>query len=87
MPSRSVSDVVFVLLTLQTRLLLPPGEKLAELDAGQMVTVTGTMNWRTPTVLLPTSLSAGAAEAPTPCDVLPAAGERTCPGTRPTPVF
>jgi len=79
------SEVVFVLLTPQTRVMLPKGEKLAELDSRQMVSVTGTINWRTHTLLRPTLLSVGAEAITPPCDVLPAAGERTCADATPTP--
>ncbi|HEY8283027.1 MAG TPA: hypothetical protein VIJ28_01440, partial [Chloroflexota bacterium] len=77
-------DVVIVLLTPQTHVMLPNGVGLAELDPGQMVTATGTINWRTHTLVRPTSLTIGAT-VPTPsCETLPAAGERTCPEPQPT---
>jgi phospholipase C len=81
---RTRSDVVIVLLTPQTHVMLPNGVGLAELDPGQMVTATGTINWRTHTLVRPTSLTIGAT-VPTPsCETLPAAGERTCPEPQPT---
>jgi hypothetical protein len=76
--------VVFVLLTPQTR-IMPQGAGLADLDPRQMVEVTGTINWRTDSMLRPTLLTIGAAATTPPCEVLPAAGEPTCANEHPTP--
>ncbi|HXT35743.1 MAG TPA: alkaline phosphatase family protein [Chloroflexota bacterium] len=82
---RSLSEVVFVLLTPQTRVVAPKGERLADLDPRQMVAVAGTINWRTDSMLRPTLLTIGAAATTPPCEILPASGERACADETPTP--
>ncbi|HWE64601.1 MAG TPA: hypothetical protein VHB98_23035, partial [Chloroflexota bacterium] len=76
------SNVILVLLTPSTRVRLPSGLGLADLEPGPSVQVTGTLNWRTDTLLRPTSLVVGVVIALPPCTILPAAGEQDCAGKR-----
>ena len=85
---RHQTDVVLVLLTPHTRVLLPPGQALADLDPGQSAVATGTFNWRAHTLLRPSSLVVGSLAPPRSCDTLPVPGGPTCadePGASPTP--
>jgi phospholipase C len=76
---RRRSDIVLVLLTQSTRITLPHGEGLSGLAPGQAVKATGTLNWRTHTLVRPT-IFAVQATAPAPsCTTLPVSGRTTCP--------
>lgn len=59
------TGVVAVLLLPSTRIALPHGEALGDLAQGQPVQATGTLNWRTHTLLRPTLVVVGAG-APSP---------------------
>jgi hypothetical protein len=72
--------VVVVLLLDSTRVVLPHGQTLTDLQDGQPVQVTGTVNWRTHSVLRPVSFVVQQANSTTPCTSLPATGGRTCAG-------
>ncbi len=77
--TRHQQSVVLVLLTSQTQVVLPSGERLIDIDPGQEIQVTGTLNWRTHTLLRPTKVIVEG-KPPTPtCDTLPDAGENGCP--------
>jgi len=86
--SRQQTSVVLVLLSAQSRLNLPRGQGLADLVPGQRLQATGTLNWRSHTLLLPSVVTvSGAARAPS-CDTLPSTGSRGCapvPSRSPTP--
>jgi len=74
------SDVVIVLLLPGTRLVLPRGQTLGDLETGQTVQVTGTLNWRTHSVLRPTSVVVGAAPRAQQCTTLSVSGDQDCAG-------
>ena len=76
---RHQTDVVYVLLTPLTRVIVPRGDQLMDLDPGQEIQATGTLNWRTHSLLLPTSVTVAAAAPAPACDTLPVTGERDCP--------
>ncbi len=75
---RRQTDVVLVLLTPRTRVLLSHGQGLEDLEPGQLVKATGTLNWRTHTLLRPTSITVLTAAPTSSCDTLSVAGERPC---------
>jgi phospholipase C len=75
---RRRTDVVLVLLTPSTHIMLPHGQALSDLAAGQMAQVTGTLNWRTHSLLRPTSLMVGSAVSRPPCTTLAATGDQDC---------
>jgi len=77
---RRQSDVVLVLLSPSTSVVLPPGQGLSQLQPGQTVQVAGTLNWRTHVMLRPTSFTAQVAVARPPCTTLPVTGRQNCTG-------
>jgi phospholipase C len=82
---RTQSDVVVVLLIPTTRLTLPRGQALADLESGQLVQVMGTLNWRTHTLLRPTSLTVQSTTVRPSCTTLPVAGRQNCIKRRSNP--
>jgi hypothetical protein len=81
---RTQSDVVLALLTPNTQLMLPAGQGLEDLDTGQRVQVAGTLNWRTHTLLLPSTVAVQSASGRPSCTTLPVVGRQNCIST-PTP--
>ena len=75
---RIQSDIVLALLTPSTQLMLPSGQGLADLTANQVVQVTGTLNWRTHTVVLPTRLAVVRMSVRPSCTTLPVVGRQSC---------
>jgi hypothetical protein len=80
---RRRSDVVLVLLTPSTRLALPRGQGLVDLGPGQAVQATGTLNWRTHSLLRPTSLTVQGIVPVRSCTTLPVSGKEPCTGKPP----
>jgi phospholipase C len=79
-------SVVLVLLTPQTQIVLPDSEHLTDLDPGQQIQVSGTLNWRTHSLLRPTKVMVEGKRPAPACDTLPEAGENGCPNRAlPTP--
>jgi len=75
---RPRTDVVLVLLAPSTRVTLPLGQALTDLDRGQAVRVTGTLNWRTHSIVGPTNLVVQASSPEPPCTTLPVSGGHGC---------
>jgi phospholipase C len=79
---RHQTSVVLVLLTPATRIILPVGETLSDLDPGTAMTVSGTLNWRTHTLIRPSAVVARVTARKPSCSTLPVVGEE-CHGQGP----
>jgi len=71
-------DVVLALLTPHTVVTAPGGRTLENIEPGQPVEVTGTLNWRAHTILLPSRVVARPASESPPCTTLPVSGDNDC---------
>ena len=79
-PSPRNGDIVVALLTARTRVTMPGHQGLEDIDPGQLLWVSGTLSWRTHTLLRPTQLVVRATPAVRPaCHALPVAGDQDCP--------
>ena len=76
--SRRGRDVVLALLTPHTIVTAPGGRTLESIEPGQLVEVTGTLNWRAHTILLPSRVVARPAREAPPCTTLPVSGDNDC---------